>query len=120
MCILLFFFLSFPIATLSQIWEDHCKQATNDLIDAQQKVSEVYKQLNSAEANAESAKFQYHQCKSFEQSKCEFERMQLNNVIEEYNYYINELNESLSAFGNASSKINESCKESEPLPSKVL
>jgi hypothetical protein len=83
-------------------------------------VTEVYKQLNTAEVNAESAKFQYHQCKSSEQDNCEFERMELNSAIEEYNYYINELNESLFAFRNSKSKINELCKESEHLPVKVL
>jgi chromosome segregation ATPase len=114
------FLLLFPISNFAQIWEDHCKEATNDLINAQKKVSEVHKQLNTAETSAESAKFEYHQCKSSEPGNCEFERMELNSAIEEYNYYINELNESLSAFRNAASKINESCKESKLSPGKML
>jgi uncharacterized phage infection (PIP) family protein YhgE len=95
----------------AHMWDDSCKHAIENLKKAQEKVSGAYGQLNTAESSAETAKYFYHLCSSSESKNCESERMQLDNSLEEYNFYLNQLNNVLTGFKDGVNHINESCLE---------
>jgi hypothetical protein len=106
---LLFLFLLTPASAL--IWEDSCKKSIENLKKTQENVSGAYGQLNTAESNAETAKYFYHLCSSSESKDCKSEREQMESSVEEYNFYLNQLNNVLTRFKDGVSTINESCME---------
>ena len=99
----------FPKNVHSEVWDQSCKIAINDLKTSQQKVSEAYEQLNAAETNVESAKFSYHSCKSSDKIDCETEDSLLGITMTEYNLSFIQLNEVLSEFKDDVEKINKLC-----------
>jgi hypothetical protein len=101
----------FPKNVHSEVWDQSCKIAINDLKTSQQKVSEAYEQLNAAETNVESSKFSYHSCKSSDTIDCETEDSLLGITMTEYNISLIQLNEVLSEFKDDVEKVNELCLE---------
>ncbi len=91
-CLLILLILSHEVH--AEVWDWHCESAIGKLKDAQEDIS-------SAKEDIDSAKFTYQLCTPSRYDNCEFERLSLDNAIDEYNSAIDDFESALSSFKNS-------------------
>ena len=94
---------------LATVWDYGCESAIRALTNEQQEVESAHSNFESAKSEMESARSMYNFCTPSRYDDCEFQRLTVNNAIQEYNDALNTLRSQLSDFEYAVGKFNREC-----------
>ena len=94
---------------LAIVWDYGCESAIRALTNEQQEVESARSNFESAKSEMESARSMYNFCTPSRYDDCEFQRLTVNNAIQEYNDALNTLRSQLSDFEYAVGKFNREC-----------
>lgn len=94
---------------LASVWDYGCEGAISELHHEQQEVESAHSNFESAKSELESAKMMYRLCSPSLYGDCDFERMNVNNAIREYNDALDTLRSRLRDFEHAVSRFKNEC-----------
>ena len=94
---------------LAAVWDYGCEGAIGNLRNEQEEVESAHSNFESAKSELEFARSMYNLCTPSTYGDCEFERMNVNNAIHEYNDAVGTLKSQLNDFEYAVRSFNREC-----------
>ena len=94
---------------LAAVWDSGCEGSIGNLRDEQQEVESAHNDFESAKTEMEFARSMYALCSPSLYDDCEFQRMNVNIAVQEYNNTLETLRSQLSDFEYALVRFKREC-----------